>query len=556
MTAPSTLETSSQSFWRRAFGGSGKRALSSLLLSVFAAAFAAQAAVAAVVVLEASGSVRAKSKRGLWSPIAQGYIVNAGEEIKTDKGGRAVLGFEDGSKVELAQDSQFTLEDSKPGNSSMKMGWGFMKAWVAKAVKQRFTVRTPTAVCSVRGTEFGVTVGRDGASSIDLFKGLLAVGDKKGNEVLLNPGQTVKVDANGLGQIGALGGDKGGKKEGGGDKLREALKREVGLDMTKEEVQAAAALEQKSAIYKLGKALIDVNGNRVRLEDYIIRPTANQFKLVVLNERVDRFDYFYYLGTFNKPLPDDISVALRQIQGAPFTAPEYFMTAYETARSNTIDNVVESATGGHLVDVNNNGIAGDKQTSVYDPATNAVVQLSVPNAGGVGNDKYFTTIFDNYSLKFNGVTHVSWVPQGAAYTPTLDANGYAVYNAANVTGAQTTTNVANGLTKTFVTSLVLPPNCTDVNNCTGIPDSSKLHLIAYSENAGGTIWDKFDNYIISDDGKVANMSDFAGLSQGASFLSILSKYNYQQIITASEFGGRKIDLVFEPKVLIDAGLIH
>ncbi|MBI3549383.1 MAG: FecR domain-containing protein [Elusimicrobia bacterium] len=508
---------------------------------------------AAVVLTEANGSVRVHNAKGPWNPVVQGYVLAPGDEIKTERGSRAVLTFEDGSKVEIGSDSQFTLDEAKPEKSQMKLSFGFLKAWVVKTVKQRFTVRTPTAVCSVRGTEFGVNVGRDGTSNVELFKGLLAVGDTKGNEVLLKDGQKVDVNQNGIGKVSTLGGgsDKG-KQEAAADKERQALKREVGLDMTKEEVQAAAALEQKNAIYKLGKAMIDVNGNRVRLEDYIIRPSANQFKLVVLNERVDRFDYFYYLGTFNKTLPDDISIALRQIQGAPFTAPEYFLTQYQTARSNTIDNVVETATGGHLVDVNNNGIAADAQTAVYNPGTNGIVTLSVPNPGGVGNDKFFTTIFDNYALSFNGVNHIAKATNVGAYVPTLDVNGFPVYNAGNVTGAQGSTQ----LTNTFTTSIVTAPNCQDVNNCTGFPDGTNLHMIVYSENGGGTIWDKFDNYIISDDGKLAKQSDFAGLSQGPSFLSMLSKYNYQQIITASEFGGRKIDLVFEPKVLIDAGLIH
>ena len=41
----------------------------------------------------------------------------------------------------------------------------------------------------------------------------------------------------------------------------------------------------------------------MRLEEYIVRPTANQFKLVALNERDSRFDYFYYQGTFNQNCP-------------------------------------------------------------------------------------------------------------------------------------------------------------------------------------------------------------------------------------------------------------
>ena len=56
-----------------------------------------------------------------------------------------------------------------------------------------------------------------------------------------------------------------------------------------------------------------------------------------------------------------------------------------------------------------------------------------------------------------------------------------------------------------------------------------------------------DSYIISDEGKIASFSDFGNAAR-ASFKETLLKWNYQQIITASEFQGRKIDLVFEPKI--------
>lgn len=90
--------------------------------------------------------------------------------------------------------------------------------------------------------------------------------------------------------------------------------------MSKEMVMAAAANEIRTAEYQEGKSLTDVNGNRVHLEEYIIRnPTDalavgkedQAFKLVVFNEREDRFDYFYYLGIFNKSLPTDLSVLKR-----------------------------------------------------------------------------------------------------------------------------------------------------------------------------------------------------------------------------------------------------
>jgi hypothetical protein len=86
-----------------------------------------------------------------------------------------------------------------------------------------------------------------------------------------------------------------------------------------------------------------------------------------------------------------------------------------------------------------------------------------------------------------------------------------------------------------------------------------MHSVVYRSNnvdpALATIWDKFDSYIISDEGKIANTSDFANTRTGASFKQVLLNWNFQTIVTASEFNGRKIDLAVEPKIFIESGLI-
>jgi hypothetical protein len=51
---------------------------------------------------------------------------------------------------------------------------------------------------------------------------------------------------------------------------------------------------------------------------------------LVLNERDSRFDYFTYTGTFNTTLPEDLSVALGEVNGKLGTdAPTYYLTDYE-----------------------------------------------------------------------------------------------------------------------------------------------------------------------------------------------------------------------------------
>jgi len=573
---------------RNAVRAEYRRGLAAFSAVVFL--FASSPLFAAVTITSVQGKVFLKSPGApVWGEISVNRVVNTGDEIVTRAGGRATLTFDDGSRIEIGPKSTFILEAAAKEETRSRVNVGWMKAFVTKALNRRFSVKTPTAVCSVRGTEFDVSVRQDGNTAVNLFQGQLGVADNKGNELMLNEGQSVNVTQQGLGQPTTL----GSKSEGdsGKDGTRAALKREVGLDMTKEEVQAAAALEAKNAIYREGKAMIDVNGHRVRLEEYIIRPSANQYKFVVLNERSDRFDYFYRLGEFNKALPSDLSVALRQLPGCVGAPCEWWLTRFETGYSNTQDNVKESAWNGHLVDVNNNWVAGDEVRTAFDPNVNAYVIIAQPNTddnvanAGRTNPSFYTTLFDNYTLAYNGVEHNKWVPTGAAYNPAAagcPASGVGVaclgiQSEGGTAAGSDQRTWSSGGTYTSLTypetcdgnpdACVIPRDiqlaidqgkatrCESLDNCTGFREAGKYHKIFYSKNAGGTTWDKYDTYVINDEGKIGDDASFGPYTSASAFKSNLLKWNYQQIITASEFNGRKIDLVFEPKILIQSGII-
>ena len=79
--------------------------------------------------------------------------------------------------------------------------------------------------------------------------------------------------------------------------------------------------------------------------------------------------------------------------------------------------------------------------------------------------------------------------------------------------------------------------------------------IIYLQSPDGTTWEKFESFIIDDEGTIIEHSQFAGKTTGSDFKRELLKINYQQIVTASAFQGRKIDLVVAPKILIESGLI-
>ncbi|MBI4803301.1 MAG: FecR domain-containing protein [Elusimicrobia bacterium] len=437
-----------------------------------------------------------------------------GDEVRTKSASTAEIMLDAGSMIRLGPASAFKLSDENSGTASLELYVGRLRAWVKKFAA-KLEVRTPTAVCSVRGTEFSLEVDpQTSHTRVDLFRGTLAVRDNLGNELLLQEGRRISVTPEGLGVPQQISKALENERRAG----METLTKEVGLAMSKEAVLGAAASEIKLAEYQQGKSLIDVFGNRVQLEEYVMRPAADQFKLVVLNKRESRLDYFFYKGTFNAALPADLSLALKTLGGAP-QSPSWWLTAYQTGRSNTIDTVEENASGGHTVDVNGNLDTSDDVASWFDSATD----LYVPVTGA-----FYKTLFDYYSIKYNGTQTYAWVP---------NAPGVQSYLSSDVT-----TSIYGGNANYAIDS--------------SFPDGTFLHNRILETYGTGDDFTQYDNYIIDNDGKPASVTDFAGVTSGPQYKEALLKWNFQQVIASSFFGGRKIDLVVEPKILIQSGLVQ
>jgi hypothetical protein len=511
-----------------------------------------------------------------WFTARPGSVLKAGDIIRTAVGARAELVMQDGTRLLLTGASRLNVQQFSP-NRILNLASGRLKSFVRKMKRDsRFEVRTPLAAASVRGTVFEVAFDEDKqAGSVAVDEGVVALA-KDGKEVLLERGDRMDFFADRPLEERPAPGAPGSAES------RESLRREVGLGMSKEQVMAAAAEEMRLAEYQEGKTLIDVNGQRVRLEEYVIRRPKEvlavdqdkAFKLVVLNERADRFDYFYYRGIFNTSLPTDLSVALNDVRGKLNLAPNYYLTAYETGQSNTQDSILDSAGGGHLVRVDFDGsnytltdtadptqtrtIAADQQSvvagetfhKIYDPVGDRFVTLTQAqyDAGGANGavydastdqfralasgDTYFRTGFNSYSHSLNSVVKQAYVPSAGVtnvLSRTLDID--------------TTYVPGSPLNERSLVAVTETPSGSDL-----------LHNRVTLFYGDGTT-ETYDTYIISDDGKIGPLDAFASLSTGTEFKSELLKWNYQQTVTATEFQGRKIDLVVEPKILIKSGLI-
>lgn len=294
----------------------------------------------------------------LWKQAQDKMLINEGEKIRTEDRSRAILLFQDGSRTTVYPKTTITLS-ALAAPVALEQSSGRSRHKV-KQLGRGFRLRTPTAVCSVRGTEFGVEIGETGNTRMDVYEGVV-------NGLKLATGESIDVPA---GQSLDFNQSQEplpapqpieGTQE---SSAKQQLRREVSLDMTREALQQAAAEEMKLAEYQEGKTLIDVHGNRVRLQEYILRkpkevPEADRdkaFKFVVLNWRENRTDYFTYKGIFNKALPDDLSLALKNVTGRTLgDQPEYYLRSYEMTQSNLTDAIKDMADGGHLVAVTFDG---------------------------------------------------------------------------------------------------------------------------------------------------------------------------------------------------------
>jgi hypothetical protein len=485
---------------------------------------------AGATLTEVSGTVMVHYQA--WESVTKApFPLENGATVRTAAQAHAVLTFADGSRVDLAGNSSFTLEETESTSYRLGLTIGRLKAFVAHVASRSFSVRTPTSVCAVRGTEFLVEVQADGSTNVDLYKGLLAIDDQHGRQLLLHPGESTHVDHFGLPSANP----RNMRRDTERARLRSSLRRELAIDLSRRQIQAAAVRELKLADYQQGKSALNVFGQLVRVEEYIVRPAPDAFKLVVLNStRGEGFNFFSYLGTFNTTLPTDLSVALSQLPGTAGAPPTYYLTSFETVRSNTIDSVVELANGGHPVNVNGNAANDPTQavTSYFNPAQNAYVALPPGTA-------FYKTLFDNDGLYVDGHLKSGWTGNGIL---TYSA-GYGAYGPT----AATTNDPISGATL----AAPLPA----ASQSSTFPNSNQIHQVIYDSYGDGTYL-QWDNFITNDLGQIATPAQFSGPSSGPSFTQQLLNFNYEQVITASEFGGRTIDLVVAPKMLIQSGLIQ
>jgi hypothetical protein len=467
---------------------------------------------------------------GPWKPVRRVPVtLSQGEKLRTGPGASAVLFFADGTRLDLEGNASFVLEADTADRKILRLVLG-TAILDARGAKTRLI--TPTAVAAVRqqGAAFRATVLAGGRTTVQLFEGLLGIEDNRGHQALLRPQESVRVDLRGMAVP---------RKIPTGTQMRKAtaaerLRREMRVDARRDARAGSTAAELRTGELERGRALIDRDGKRVRVERFVIRPGPTQFKLVSLTGRGAAIDYFYYLGTFNAALPGNLNEVWGGMLGAADAAPGRYLSAYETGMSNGTDSVLVRADGGHLVDLNANADATDDVTTLFDAASDSYLDVT--------GRSVFRPLFDRFGVYLNGRLK-------RGYTGT---NLQALSDASASTGTDPFSGAALSAANAYVDGTGFLASRTEN---TTFPDGGSMRRSVYESFSDGAFI-QTDDYSLDGDDGVASTDDFGGTTSGDGYRRRLFDFNLERVVTATEFGGRKIDLLLAPRFMVLSGLIQ
>lgn len=433
-------------------------------------------------------------------------IISEGCKIRTGRASTAEIYMDDGSRVVIAPQSLFELSKEDKEKSFIGLYFGKMRSWVKKLGRQ-YQVKTPTAVCAVRGTDFAIASDKKG-TRVEVYGGSVMAWDNKGGSALIGKGEFIHISKDGqMGSPKSNPNPPTSLETSISDPKTLALK-EIYNELSKQDIIKRAQMEMQTAEYQNNKVAIDAFGYRVRMEEYVVRPADNQFKYVVLNTRDNRFDFGKLLFTFNQALPKDLSIATENmIYAEGQTAPEWYLTGLNSIMSNTKDKVTEDASGGHMV------------------------------ADDESNPSEWNLFFNNYAFYVQGGDkEIENGGKGKLFWSYTDLNSDDIAQSAEFT-------YLGGQSPTMNTTY---PDGEDV-----------FHSIiknTYQDAQNTWVW--AEDFMIFDDGDIAKVSDF-GQEQEINIVpsSLVGILNFERVYTSSLFDGRKIDLILSAKLLKDAGMM-
>ncbi len=476
------------------------------------------------------GQVEIRGAGGEWTRVSGRINLEPGQEVRTKDASAALITFSDGSKLALSPNAQFAVEKSDRQETTLKLGLGKLRAFFAGYMSSRLSVRTPTAVAAVRGTEFELSADSQGQSEVNVREGHLEVSDNQGRQAVVTSEETLRVTERGMErpQLVSLTDERAQQAA-----RPLVVMAETGKDQTRTMVEELRNRELKANEAQLGKNIIDAFGRRVRLEEYLLRPAPNQFKLLFLSFRENRFDWGHLIETFKNPIPNDLSQLSSIFAGSFFskTAPSNWITYMEFFATNTVDSIKETITFGDPTAIDFSGFGPSVGTRYY-PATMDYKQIfSGPGVPG-GTRTQFRL---QHSWNNPNPGRITWQQDVVNNLGVLTPIFQAAMNPANAAEV-----AADG-----IETINLYGNPTiDFNTVTSFPSGKGkadfMSKTTYADNS----WVSTRKILVSNEG---NIFDFA--NPNADAFTKVGNYNVEIVVGSSMFQGRDIDVIIAPEIL-------
>jgi len=304
-------------------------------------------------ILSMSGTVEVRPTReGQWTAASENMEIGEGGAIRTGAGGGAVMLMPNKTKVWLKESSSLELEQRQTLASRLALVFGRIKVRVPHLLrKERFEVRTPSAVCAVRGTEFTLGTDEEGKMDLQVLFGEVKLKfaippDRGSDEFSIPQGQGLRLEEKGREAKPALLTPKAERealenwnpglkpaerqkdlrqKENDRAQIREFAKVTTNSENT---VKSFLNVVKESDL-EAGRTLNDVHGNLVRVDQRMVRPEPDQIQFFNLVKRPvygnngssladggfkyngaqgvpERLDYMQMTMAFSKDLPQSL----------------------------------------------------------------------------------------------------------------------------------------------------------------------------------------------------------------------------------------------------------
>ena len=486
-----------------------------ILICVFLALAALGGASEAAVLRETSGLVQVRAEGSdRWKPAGTlPRTLAAGDAVRTGFNARAAISLDGGAALEAGGNTQVSLDETVRGGAAANLVFGSARVGARALGGRPLELRTPTGVARARSESaaWRATVGGGGTAVFEVEDGLVAVEDLRGGALRLRAGERVETDLAGLHEPTQAPTPARARR----DDFAGRMRRELAFDREPDALQAVVSGEQRREEYEQGHVITDAAGRQVRAEEFVVRTSPTSFTFVALNGRRGAgLSYYSWTGVFDLPLPKNLAPVFAILPGSAGAAAPWTLTAYTAVSSNGVDTLVASAAGGHQVDLNSNPDPLDDVSSLFNPATDSFVN--------VAGQAVFKVLFDRYGLYSNGVLKYGYA--GAGIQSRSD-------------GMDATTN--DPLTGAALAA-PLPSYTTNAT----FPAAGSARQVVFTSYSDGTS-------IATDNRAVAPGGGVAGATSGAAFQAAQLRSAFEQTTTASEFGGRSIDVLFSPRFLLE-----